>query len=167
MNLVSTADYYSEYHGHQVSHLKRVQTLLCTAGCEEFVYLAGDSSLDNKHWLFQCHQCHLTKEEQLSESINRSFVADASNGYEIVLQPPKMVKDVSYWLNYEAQRQYGARKLCTIMTSVEESTVADREDGLLPQDTFIRDHITENDHLIVSVGGNDVALKPTIMTMIT
>jgi hypothetical protein len=162
---LSTAAYYSEYHGHQVSHLERVHAQLHSAGCDEFVYLAGDSSLDNKHWFFEPYR---TKEEQLSKrNIGKlSFVADASNGYETVLHPPKMVKDVSYWLNYEAAKQYGERKLCTIMTSVEESTVSDREDGLLAQDTFIRDHITDNDHLIVSVGGNDVALKPTIMTLI-
>ena len=29
------------------------------------------------------------------------------------------------------------------------------------QDDFIRTHITEQDILIVDVGGNDVALKPT------
>jgi hypothetical protein len=165
MASLSTAAYYSEYHGHQISHLERVHAQLRSAGCSEFVYLAGDSSLDNKHWFFHSNR---TKQEQLSKrSIDKlSFVADASNGYETVLNPPKMVKDVSYWLNHEAQKQYGERKLCTIMTSVEESTVADREGGLLAQDTFLRDHITENDHLIVSVGGNDVALKPTIMTMI-
>merc|ERR1712083_1108471 len=32
---------------------------------------------------------------------------------------------------------------------------------LLPQDEFIRNHITENDVLVVDVGGNDVALRPT------
>jgi hypothetical protein len=149
---LSTAAYYSEYHGHRPSHLERVYRQLRSVGCREFIYLAGDSSLDNKHWFFD-FLSYQTKEEQLSEGyIDRlSFVADARNGYETVLWPPKMVKDVSYWLNYEAAKQYGERKLCTVMTSVEESTVADRENGLLAQDVFIHDHITENDHLIVSV----------------
>jgi len=76
------------------------------------------------------------------------------------------------------------------MTSVEESTVEDRtRHGLLAQDVFIRvsehslmkhthlldfcraflllllqDNITPDDSLIVSVGGNDIALHPTLRT---
>ena len=34
------------------------------------------------------------------------------------------------------------------------------------QDIFIREHITEDDFLIVSVGGNDVALSPTLRTAV-
>jgi hypothetical protein len=78
-----------------------------------------------------------------------------------------MVKDVSYWLNHLAAERFGSRKLTTLMSSVEESTVEDRfasPGGLLAQDCFIRDHITENDYLILSVGGNDVALRPTVQT---
>ncbi len=36
---------------------------------------------------------------------------------------------------------------------------------LLPQDEFLRDHLQSNDVLIVSVGGNDVALKATASTI--
>jgi len=49
-----------------------------------------------------------------------------------------------------------------VNTAIEESCLFDRENnGLLAQDDFIRTHITEEDILIVDVGGNDVALKPT------
>ncbi len=34
------------------------------------------------------------------------------------------------------------------------------------QDAFIRDHITRDDVLIVSVGGNDIALSPTLRTAV-
>jgi len=54
--------------------------------------------------------------------------------------------------------------------AVEESTIADRErkgpERLHPQDIFIRDHITENDYLVVSVGGNDIALAPGFFTIV-
>jgi len=36
---------------------------------------------------------------------------------------------------------------------------------LRPQDRFLRDNIQRNDILIVSIGGNDVALCPTPCTM--
>ena len=47
---VDAAQYYSEYHGHRVQHLAVVRAALAEAGCAAFIYLAGDSSLDNKHW---------------------------------------------------------------------------------------------------------------------
>merc|ERR1711954_121188 len=34
----------------------------------------------------------------------------------------------------------------------------------MPQDEFILNNITENDTLVVSVGGNDIALKPIALT---
>lgn len=36
----------------------------------------------------------------------------------------------------------------------------------LPQDRFIRSHLTERDYLIVSVGGNDLALAPVLATIL-
>jgi hypothetical protein len=41
----------------------------------------------------------------------------------------------------------------------------DRDAALLPHDEFIRDHIRAQDILVVSVGANDVALKPTLGTV--
>ena len=32
------------------------------------------------------------------------------------------------------------------------------------QDQFISDHLTAEDYLVVSVGGNDVVLKPVLLT---
>lgn len=49
---------------------------------------------------------------------------------------------------------------------MEESTLAARSfDRLLPQDKFVRDNIGREDHLIVSVGGNDIALRPSACTI--
>eukprot|EP00964_Phaeocystis_antarctica_P075395 scaffold46517_cov50-Phaeocystis_antarctica.AAC.1 len=35
---------------------------------------------------------------------------------------------------------------------------------MLAQDQFVRDHIEATDTLVVSVGGNDVALRPSVAT---
>lgn len=48
---------------------------------------------------------------------------------------------------------------------MEESTVEDRRQDLLPQDTFIRDKATGCDFIVLSVGGNDIALRPSLKTI--
>lgn len=158
MPLVDAGEYYAEYHGHKVEHLEAVHGQLRDVGVTQFVYLAGDSSLDNKHWFFEQGQL---KNQQLSAP--SSFVAQAVNGYERVLSPPHMVQDVTYWLNCElAKRAKGQPHIAALNCAVEESCIVQREvAGLLPQDCFIRDHITKEDVLVVDMGGNDVALSPT------
>lgn len=153
--------YYETYHGHTIPHLARARAALASQGCRRFVYLCGDSSLDNKHWFFD-GGC--SKKRQMQDP---GFTAPAVNGYEQVLErPARMVQDVSFHMNDLAAQRYGPGKVCTLMTAVEESTIEDRgTDGLLMQDAFIRDHITPRDALVVSVGGNDVALRPTLRTI--
>jgi len=154
---VPSGDYYSEYHGHTVEHLEKVRTLL-EDHCDSFVYLMGDSTMDNKHWIFL-----ETKETSKTEALltNDGIASRAINGYEEVLDPPRMVRDVSYWMNKIAFDKN--QKVCTIMAAIEESTVASRNHGtsLLPQDDFIARHIRSEDILVVSMGGNDLALRPT------
>jgi len=125
----------------------------------QLIYLAGDSSLDNKHWFFAGFT---PKNQQMHAS---AFTESAVNGYESILNPPRMVMDVSYWFNRLASERFGTRKVCTINTSIEESTVSDRDSGLRPQDVVIRDNVSERDVIVISVGGNDVALKPTTATI--
>lgn len=100
---VNAIDYYKEYHGHPVRDLAVVHAALKRQGCSRFVWMMGDSSLDNKHWLFQSE--FQTKEQQLRRP-NR-FSAPAMNGYDKVLVPPTMVQDVSYWLNKLAEEELG------------------------------------------------------------
>lgn len=51
--------------------------------------------------------------------------------------------------------------------AVEATSLNDRAfNRLLPQDAFIRDNIEPNDVLVVSVGGNDVALGPLLFTIV-
>lgn len=107
------------------------------------IFLAGDSSMDNKEWIVDW--------------------ADAVNGYERFVDPPTMKRDVCYWMNAEAQRR--ASGLACLNTAIEATTLSNRACcSLLEQDVFIRDNITENDYLVVSVGGNDIALMPNLCT---
>lgn len=141
MTQLNSRLFYGEYHGHRVDHLETIiQTFKKLSPSKKFVYLAGDSSLDNKYWIKRDHM-------------------DAINSYDIVLNPPVMIPDISYHMNNKLPDYF------TINTSIEESTLAERENELLPQDKIIQKYITNDDVLIVSVGGNDVALKPSIATM--
>ena len=48
---VSAKKFYAEYHGHPTEDLEVVHQGLKRAGKEKFIWLCGDSSLDNKHWI--------------------------------------------------------------------------------------------------------------------
>ena len=175
-------DYYSYYNGHKISHLEYIHDSLRSQGCRRFVFFCGDSSLDNKHWLFDRLAPGDRREGgpiPPATMRDESITAPAVNGYDQVLtgsgarsavenkSHARMAKDVCYWLNRQAEDECGSLELCTIMSSVEASTAADRfHFGLLKQDEFIRDRVTENDAIVMSVGGNDVALAPTIATVV-
>jgi len=82
------------------------------------------------------------------------------------LRPPRMKADVCYWLNKFMVEQ-GVNQMCCLNTAIEATSLNDRACGcLLEQDEFIREHITPEDYLIVSVGGNDVALAPLLCTVV-
>jgi hypothetical protein len=75
-----------------------------------------------------------------------------------------MKMDVCYWINRLSQERNLPYKC--INTSVEATTLADSSFcSLLPQDRFISQNITSDDYLIVSIGGNDIALKPLLCTI--
>ena len=84
-----------------------------------------------------------------------------------MLRPPQaQVADVAYWVNRELERRGLAGQLACVNTAVEESTLADRAgESMLAQDLFVHEHIEAEDTLVVSVGGNDIALRPTAMTI--
>lgn len=146
INTINSINFYGEYHGHKISHLTiLLNELKKQDPNRNFAYLAGDSSLDNKYWL-------LNDEEE-----------NAVNGYQHILKPPVMKPDIAYHMNklFESNNS----NYCAINTSVEESTIALRYNELLPQDKFIQQNITNNDILIVSLGGNDIALRPSLKTI--
>ena len=85
-----------------------------------FVYLAGDSTLDNKHWLFRAGQNFReqpsTSPLTLAQPVgpysklldhvgSRSWWGPALNGYEDLLEPALMMHDVSFWVNSESPGQ--------------------------------------------------------------
>lgn len=146
MAKVSARAFYAEYFGHDTTLLEPLLSELRrssgTTECERSaIFLAGDSSLDNKFWF--------------------EDTRPALNGYEKMLEPPVQKCDVAFWLNHEAVRRGRHDELFAINTAVEATTLNDRAFcRLLPQDAFIRRHITSKDVLIVSVGGNDLALAP-------
>ena len=156
---VNTQDYYKEWSGHTIKYLALVHRQLVAQNKKRFVWLAGDSSLDNKRWLFSHEGGELPSRYQ----IPAKQLVKAVNGYEQILSPsPAMsMPDVCHWINFELAGTGKGEATAAIMTSVEESLLRARKDGLLNQDEFIRDNMGQDDILIVSVGGNDVALSPT------
>ena len=150
---ISFSKFYGEFHGHRVEDLEILLPRLRSAS-DSLIWAAGDSSLDNKYWFHD--------------------VQPAVGVYHDVLDPPRSVCDVTYWLNYLAAQQGGnssgsgtrSQRIATINTAVEATTLNGRTSmGLRPQDKFIRDNISEDDVLVVSIGGNDVAMAPTPCTI--
>ena len=143
--VIPSRSFYSEYHGHTVPHLTSLHTHLRSSH-DTLIFLAGDSSLDNKFW-FESN-------------------APAENTYEDILQPPISRRDVAHCLNKTIVSRNMGAKYAAINCAVEESSLTSRGCGLLPQDVFIKEHLTTKDILVVSVGGNDVALTITPCTAI-
>ena len=149
---LSSGSFYGEYHGHTIADLTHMTTNLRQGTGRSIIYLVGDSTMDNKYWLGMSSKT-------------------ACNGYERILQPPKSVPDIAYWMNHECEKRGLGSKVCCVNAAIEESTLGLREGGkLLPQDTFVSSSLRSEDIVVVSCGGNDVALRPnfwTILSMIT
>jgi hypothetical protein len=153
---VDSSRFYSEYHGHKVRHLNSL-LLQLRESTESLIWTAGDSSLDNKYWF--------TDQRPALGLV----------GYEHVLDPPQCNADITYWLNYHLaltasdNRNNDPKSLPgrvgAINAAVEATTLNERTFRLRPQDRFLRDNIQGNDVLIVSIGGNDVAMAPTPCTI--
>jgi len=177
--LIEAGAYYQTYSGHEVrrlatveQHLRRIHTSPEKEG--SCLFLAGDSSLDNKHWLFPgFRQASWTL---LNDQERGHFTGVALNGYERVLSPPRMVMDVCYWMNRLLLDEQKSGTFC-LNTSVEATTLTSRVGGvqcccvpacggLYRQDKLIRERIRPQDYLVICVGGNDVALAPSIFTIL-
>jgi len=155
---ISSRAFYATYHGHAVDHLSRLHAEARDGArpsdgrphCDAIVWLAGDSSLDNKFWF--------------------ADAAPAVGPYAEVLRPPESVCDVAYWIGRHAEaREGGGPRYACVNAAVEATTLNQRRGGcsLTAQDRFLRDTIREEDVLVVSVGGNDVALCPTPCTALS
>ena len=144
---IPSRSFYSEWHGHKLRHLEALLPQLRSRS-EALIFTAGDSSLDNKYWF--------------------SDTRPAVGVYKDVLDPPVSVADVTYWMNYlleQQQQQQQPKYGGVINTAVEATTLNERSYRLRPQDKFIRDNIQKDDVLVVSIGGNDVALAPAPCTI--
>jgi len=140
---VNAHAFYNEYHGHPVPDLEAIIASL-RAREKKLIWTAGDSSLDNKFWF--------------------NDWSDAVNGYEDILSPARMKQDVSFWMNSILAKHVQAT-VC-VNTAIEATSLNDRACGkLLDQDKLIHDNIGPDDYLVVSVGGNDVALQPLCCTV--
>ncbi|KAJ4368424.1 hypothetical protein N0V83_006781 [Neocucurbitaria cava] len=143
---INCSKFYFEWKGHPIEDLTTFHNItLEQRPHKPIVYLAGDSSLDNKFW------------------VNRSsdnVPTDVPEIYKKTIKNPVPKPDVALWMNHLLED----RATC-INTAVEESMLRDRDDKLLPHDEFIRDNIRAQDVLIVSIGANDIALKPLPCTI--
>lgn len=139
---VDASVFYTNYSGHPPDHLSRI--LSTRPEHIPVLFLAGDSTLDNKYWLPPRNERH--PNPHLRDCLDDGNVC----------------RDVSYWL----ARAYAPDTFTPINCAVEASTLRERiNKGLLRQDQLIRDHIGANDVLVVSLGGNDIALAPTVSTV--
>ncbi|EGX89558.1 hypothetical protein CCM_07810 [Cordyceps militaris CM01] len=146
---IDTARFYFEYKGHPIEDVATFLDITTThRPGAPIVYLAGDSSLDNKYWLPAGHGA-----PDCVPAI-----------YQLALHPARPKCDVAFWLN----RRLGARATA-LNLAVEASLLRERHGSsalLLAHDAFIRDHMTADDVLVVSVGANDIALRPTARTVL-
>ena len=95
---------------------------------------------------------------------DESYSGDLTNGCEKILSPKRGIRDVAWHLNAELAKLES--EYACINAAVEESTTADRANGvLLAQDSFVQRNLQDEDIIIVSLGGNDIALRPTTATM--
>lgn len=145
MRKIDSGRMYDTYYGHPVEHL---QHIIDNKSDEitTIVYLAGDSSLDNKHWIPENER--LPVSSKISKFMTREYA--------------KCKPDVAYWVN----RVSPSYILC-MNCAVEEAKISTKiNHGLNAQDILIRDNITKDDVLVISIGGNDVALASDISTIL-
>jgi len=171
MSKINSLDFYENYSGHKITHLikiingknfiERLRSYNDQNKNRKVIFLAGDSSLDNKHW-------------PLSNSNEKKLCNKPPiNGYEDVLEGNNCVPDVAYQINQTLIDNGLNEEYVCINTSIEATTLHQRftepnsyngDVRLLDQDKFIFDYIRTDDILIVSVGGNDIALSPLLET---
>lgn len=142
---INMDSFYGQYHGHAANHLIQLIRFFRQRDKKPLIFLAGDSSLDNKYWL------------------PSNQVEPATNGYENILSPPSMKPDIAYQVNRQLRKH--RMNYIAVNCAIEESTIKCRDESLKDQDRVILNNITNEDILIVSVGGNDIALSPTISTI--
>lgn len=146
---INASRFYREWKGHPISDISEFRSITLSERPDKpIIYLAGDSSLDNKYWV------------PSSGPSGEPLPVDAPEIYRAALDRPNPKPDVAFWLNH-----FLGDSATTLNLAVEESMLRERDKDLLDHDKFIRDNIRADDILIVSVGANDIALRPTLGTI--
>jgi hypothetical protein len=149
MPKINTSRFYSEWRGHPILDVTAFHsTILALRSIKPIIFLAGDSSFDNKYWV------------PSSRSFGEPLAVDVPEIYGAALDEPFPKPDIAFWLNHLLDSRATALNL-----AVEATTLKEREENILEHDEFIRDNIRSEDILIVSIGANDIALKPTFATI--
>ncbi len=152
---INTFDFYSEYYGHPLDLITTVHKSLREQG-KRIVWLLGDSSLDNKYWI--------------GSKIPIFYQAPLCNGYENIFglsgkkKQPFGVSDICFWINHCLNQKQSP--FAAINCAVEASTLYDRCDTLLGHDEFVQTHLQKDDTIIVSIGGNDIILNPSLRIIV-
>jgi lysophospholipase L1-like esterase len=145
---INTSRFYHEWKGHNILDIAAFHSItLSQRPSKPIIYLLGDSSFDNKYWV------------PSSGPAGEPLPVPVPDIYYAALNRPQPKPDIAFWLNH-----FLGDDATTLNLAVEASTLRDRDAGLLEHDEFVRDNIRAEDILIVSVGANDIALKPTLAT---
>ena len=139
IEMVRSGRYYETFHGHYPIYTDRINHALRLYHGKHSIciWLCGDSSLDNKAWLFTPgYQTSQTFQKDYYELKSCYFTGNALNGYESILNPPGMVKDVNYWINekltkrrQQATTEFETQRYYSVNTAVEATTLASRTGG--------------------------------------
>ena len=85
---INTNEFYGEYHGHKIKHLKSLHTTMRNdPNVNRIIWTAGDSSLDNKYWF-----------QDIKPAV-------PNTAYSQLLQPPHSNADITYYMNLLCQQQ--------------------------------------------------------------
>lgn len=137
---LDSESFYTNYFGHPINQLENL--VANKPDSIPSIYFVGDSTLDNKFWVPN-HQEHHPN----------SYIRSRLDSN------PILCRDVAYWLS----KLYGDT-YTVLNCAVEQTLLRSRASKLFPQDELVKSNICEDDILVVSVGGNDIALSPTFCT---
>ncbi|KAF2661011.1 hypothetical protein K491DRAFT_505221 [Lophiostoma macrostomum CBS 122681] len=156
---LNSRGFFQEYYGHTPNDLLQLHAVARELHRRQpVIWLAGDSSLDNKAWVKPppgWKNAPVTEPQSV-------FMPDI---YREAFDDHQCVKnDIAFWVN-DYMILYAQRKATCINAAVEASMLRDRAEKLLPQDTVIQKNMKQEDILIVSVGVNDIAMNPTCTTI--
>jgi hypothetical protein len=146
---INPSRFYVEWKGHPISDVSAFRSItLAERPNKPIIYLAGDSSLDNKYWV------------PSSGPSGEPLPVEVPAIYHATLSRPNPKPDVAFWLNH-----FLSDRATSLNLAVEASMLRERDHHLLDHDEFIRDNIRTEDILVVSIGSNDIAMKPTFATI--